>query len=373
MNFLPIIKQDIIFKIYDMTQIQEDHNDCVQCHDVSKLTDYQYLCCIIINSFVLNSFKFQLKLVGEGLLNQLKAVGETGYGRGEMAHLLLKGDRQMNKQIAIVTTYIIGQPKFLHTLLVEHGGLYTVIECILANNDELSADAATGLTALSRQLQITVPAHDEHRIDGRAGGFSAHERYTTAEDEQQDRVIVFIAGEDGETMDDGASNTVAFNRETLVRFSDVFASMLTNDFRESKDKQVRLKKQTLMGIRYFLDSVHQITAAKCLRRPAARHIGAVLETYDMAQIYMLPDLEKDVFNLVVSLLAPSTALAVFEFSMSHHKPELSEIAINYYLSCGVSGDRKVAMCRAADDGEFSKEWNQMMLDAVVYTCQNLIQ
>lgn len=34
-------------------------------------------------------------------------MGETGYGRGEMAHLLLKGDRKMHKQIAVVATYII--------------------------------------------------------------------------------------------------------------------------------------------------------------------------------------------------------------------------------------------------------------------------
>lgn len=289
-----------------------------------------------------------------------------------MAHLLLKGDRRMNKQIAIVTTYIIGQPKFLHTLLVEHGGLYTVMECILANNDDLSADAATGLTALSRQLKITVPDHDEQRIDYRGGGFSPTERYTTEEDEQQDRVIVFIAGEEADSSST-KNGTVDFNRETLVGFSEVFASMLNNDFRESKDKQIRLKKQTILGIRFFLDSVNQVTSSKCIRRPAGRHIGAVLETYDMAQIYMLPDLEKDVYNLIISLLAPETVLAVFEFAMSHHKPELSEIAINYYLSCNVAGTRKVDMCRAADDGEFSKEWNQMMLDAVVYTCQNLIQ
>lgn len=289
-----------------------------------------------------------------------------------MAHLLLKGDKKMNKQIAIVTTYIIGKPKFLHTLLVEYGGLYTVMECILSNNDEMNADAATGLTALSRQLHITVPEYDEKRIDCRGGGFSATERYTTEEDEQQDRVIQFIAGEEASSSS-SHNETVAFNRETLIGYSEVFASMLNNDFRESKDKQIRLKKQTHLGIRFFLDSVNQVTSSKCIRRPSGRHIGPVLETYDMAQIYMLPDLEKDVYNLIVSLLAPETALAVFEFAMSHHKPELSEIAINYYLSCSVAGSRKVAMCRAADDCEFSKEWNQMMLDAVVYTCQNLIQ
>lgn len=313
-------------------------------------------------------------MVGEGLLAQLTAVGETGYGRGEMAHLLLKGDRRMHKHIAVVTTYIICQSKFLHTLLVEHGGLYTVIECILTKGDDLSEDAACGLTALCKQLQINLPEIDESRIeDVRGAGFSATESYTTEADVQADNVIVFIAGEEDSGADQLGTQTVAFNRDSLVQYSDVFSSMLNNDFRESKDKQIRLKKQTLIGIRYFLDSVHQMTQSKHIRRPSARHIGAVLEAYDMAQIYMLAELEKVFFNLIVCLLAPETALAVFEFALANHKPELSEIAVTYYLCCNVTGATKVTMYRKADNGEYSKEWNQMMLDTVVYTCQSLIQ
>lgn len=36
-NFVPIIKQNIIFKIYEMTKIVTDHEDCTQCNDVSEL------------------------------------------------------------------------------------------------------------------------------------------------------------------------------------------------------------------------------------------------------------------------------------------------------------------------------------------------
>lgn len=38
-NFVPIIKQDIIFKIYKMTQIVEDHLDCNQCLDVNVVNN----------------------------------------------------------------------------------------------------------------------------------------------------------------------------------------------------------------------------------------------------------------------------------------------------------------------------------------------
>lgn len=45
--------------------------------------------------------------VGKGLLNSLRELGENGYGRGEMAHLLFKGEKSIQRQVAIVTMYII--------------------------------------------------------------------------------------------------------------------------------------------------------------------------------------------------------------------------------------------------------------------------
>lgn len=345
------------------------------------------------------SFRPQLKLVGAGLLAQLTAVGETGYGRGEMARLLLRGDRRTHAQIAVVTTYIISQPKYLHTLLVEHGGLYTVLECILCKStgctggdgDDadmpttnghgtdgrragLAAEAATGLTALAQVLDITVPAGDQQQIE-RTPGFSMSTAYVEpGEDDDaaaadDDTIIWFVAG-DAEPTD--AGERVAFDRGTLVAYSDVFASMLQNDFRESHEKQIRLRRQTIAGIRYFLDAVQQLAAGRCVRLPSAAHIDAVLETYDMAQVYMLPALEGAVFNMVLHLLAPSTALRVFEFAMRQHKAQLADIAVAYYLGCRVGGERKVRMYREADDSEFYKEWSQLMLDTVVYTCQSRI-
>lgn len=49
----------------------------------------------------------QNKYVGAGLLDLLNKIAETGYGRGEMAHLLLKDDKQMNKQVSIISAMLI--------------------------------------------------------------------------------------------------------------------------------------------------------------------------------------------------------------------------------------------------------------------------
>lgn len=87
-----------------------------------------------------------MKFVGAGLLTLLSETAENGYGRGEMVHILLKDDKQMHKQVSVISAMIIRDKKVLHTLLIKHGGLYTMIELILTKDEQLTNEAATGLT-----------------------------------------------------------------------------------------------------------------------------------------------------------------------------------------------------------------------------------
>lgn len=243
------------------------------------------------------------------------------------------------------------------------------MEIILTKDDDLCNEAASGLTALSKQLKITVPDFDADRIDLNVR-FSEQRQHITDEDIANQKVVTFIAGKTNE--DAGSQENVLFNEDILIGYSDVFSSMLKSDFRESKNKEIHLQRQTVSGIRYFLDAIQQRTAGEPLHIADSKYMGAVLETYDMCQVYMLAELERDIYNLVLRMLNDETVLRVFEFAMVNHKQELSELAINYYLSADVAGPSKVAMYRAADNSDYFKEWNQMMLDSVVYTCQNLI-
>lgn len=49
----------------------------------------------------------ELKQFSDELMTILGTVGESGYGRGEIAHFLLTGDKMIQKRSAIMTTYII--------------------------------------------------------------------------------------------------------------------------------------------------------------------------------------------------------------------------------------------------------------------------
>lgn len=323
-----------------------------------------------------------MKFVGEGLLNLLNETAENGYGRGEMAHFLLKNDKEMHKQVSVISAMIIRDKKVLHTLLIKHGGLYTMIDLILTKNEKLTNEAATGLTSLSRTLGITSPKYEPSRIskcETVVGGDCYVETNVWADDED---LVSFVSGDQNDEPNE--SNTVKFSERILTEHSDVFDRMFSGDFQESKNKQVFLKNQSIGGIRYFLDCVKQHSMGKALRSPVIKDapindgddfttkttLKAALEVYDMCQIYLLPELEKDILNMIVYLLSADNILELFIFSIHNHKQELTEMSINYFLTSNLAAEEKVSVFRAADVCEYFKEWNDLILDTIAYTCQN---
>lgn len=152
-----------------------------------------------------------------------------------------------------------------------------------------------------------------------------------------------------------------------------------------------MKNQSIEGIKYFLECVERYSKQKPLRRPVRPDaklsgdgdtlasdnaapsvvIMAALEAYDICHVYLLPELEKDIYNMIIYLLDADNILEIFQFSMKHHKQELTELSINYFLTSNLPGDVKVRIFRNADDSDYYKEWNELILDTIVYTCQNL--
>lgn len=238
-----------------------------------------------------------------------------------------------------------------------------MMEIILTKCETLANDAATGLTSLSNVLNITVPKCNKRNINNTI----KYDESMEFEKRAGEPLITIVAGKSPD-----ATNRIDFNEDILMKSCDVFSRMLNTDFKESYEKRINLKNQTIEGVKYFLHVITQSSNKQSLHVPHSDLIIAVLETYDMTKIYMLTELETDVFNVIVSMLNERTVLKIFRFSILNHKPELTELAINYYLSANIAGRLKVKMYVEADQSEYDKEWNQMILDAVVFTIQNMI-
>lgn len=312
-------------------------------------------------------FTFQLKFVADGLLGQLTSIGESGHGQGEMAHHLLRSDKAMHQRVSVITAIIIRDPKLLHTLLIKLGALYTITHLIVSNGELLTGQAAVGLHALAKTLKITEPDFDAKTISG--------DTVNVAVDDVEPNIdVVTFVGSD---RSDG-SNFVRFNATLLAEMSEVFGRMLASDFRESQSKTIELKDRSVEGIRYFLDCLEQLSKKKPLRIPwleDGQHTSAMeaaLQAYDMCQMYLMPELEKDILNMITYLVDAGNLVEVFNFSMKMHKQELTELSVFYYLtSNNFSADERLQVFRSIDVGEYCKEWNDYILDTIAYTCQNL--
>lgn len=315
-----------------------------------------------------------MKYVGEGLLKKLTAIGESGHGRGEMEHYLSKIDNIMNQRVSIITAMIIRDRKILHTLLIKRGALYTLIDLILVNREALSTQAAVGLHALSKTLNLPAPDYEARLISGDTVDIAAEESvYSWAIDE---KMVTLVAG--GNV---GDKSTVQFSERILTGTCEVFERMLNSDFRESKNKEVTLQNQSIGGIRYFVDCIRQRSLKKPLRTPIADYkpsngvqanvMKATLEAYDMCQMYLLPELEKDIFNMITYIVDADNFLELFNFSMSTHKNELTELSVDCFLtSVNFTADERVKVFRLADVSDYCKEWNDFILDKIAYTCQD---
>lgn len=304
-------------------------------------------------------------------MQKLNETAENGYGRGEITHFLLKNDKQMHKQVSVISAMIIRDKKVLHTLLIKHGCLYTMIELILTKNEPLTNQAASGLTAVAKTLNISSASYDSSRIS-KLETVVKGDGIIDNEWSDDENLVSFVSSEHNEP-----SNTVQFSERILTESSDVFNRMFNSDFQESKNKQVILKNQSIEGIRYFLDCIKQHAEGKALRKPVDKTandtictLKAALESYDMCQIYLLPELEQDILNMITYLLSSDNILELFIFSMQNHKQELTEMAINSFLTSKWTSEEKVKVFRAADDCDYFKEWNDLILDTIAYTCQN---
>uniref|UniRef100_A0A1B0CF57 BTB domain-containing protein n=2 Tax=Lutzomyia longipalpis TaxID=7200 RepID=A0A1B0CF57_LUTLO len=215
-NFVPLLQNDFVIDLYKLRRTGYDHTNCQSCDE--------------------------MKNISSSVLGGLSSIAESGYGRGELAHYILTGEQDMRKHVAILTTFIIREPKFLYTFLVDYSALYTVMEIILTDTTELGEKACLGITALAGNLSICDgQISSEETTDTREYD---EENYTTVGDDEA--MITFVVKD---------SQKVDFSESILKECSDVFNSMLTSQFRESINKEIHMTDVSVAGIKYFLNLI----------------------------------------------------------------------------------------------------------------------
>ena len=202
--------------------------------------------------------------VGYEFLRLFGQVGEGGYGRGEIAHFLLIGDDHLQKQVAINLTFIISSPETLYTLLFECKALDIVLGVIL-DRQELSCEAADGLTTLAINLNIKLPFEVNLEKVG---------KYTNASSSTSnlESPVTFRVKDEN----------VQFDKELLIRSSDVFRSMFTGNFLEGEKNEVHLPECSMEGLKYFFHLIELCEEKKLMETaPLVDEMEVVLDAYQL--------------------------------------------------------------------------------------------
>lgn len=325
LNFVPILKQDYVFKILELSRPNYDHEDC-------------YSCC-------------KMKTVSRELLQTYGRVAESGYGRGEFAHFLITGDDDIKKKTAVNLTYLISDPDVLSDFLFRHKTLDIVMD-IIFNERDFAAEACDGLTVMARNLNIQIPSDDEIKN-------IIPQNYVEDENllESEGEKIKFIL-KDGE---------VSFDKETLKKSSEVFFSMLSGDFRESNQNEVKFPDYSVESMKYF----YQLVKSERIKpiAPKVDDMSIILNSYELSILYILTDIQKPLLNVIKAVINETNVLNVFEWSIKNINQDLLISSICYFLNCDIDGKSKLKLYLQANRSQFCNEWRNILIDTILLKCQ----
>lgn len=329
LHFTSILKQNFVFKIHELSRPPYDHSEC-------------YSCC-------------KMKKVSKDLLVAYGTIAESGYGRGELAHFLLTGDVEMKKKIAINLTYIISCPDILNDLLFKYNALDIVMDIIL-NEQSFAAEACDGLTVMAKNLNIRIPSDDDVLSRIIPEEYVLDEAMLRSDGEQ----IKFVL-KDGE---------FSFDKETLKRSSDVFHSMLSGDFRESNQSEVKFPDYTVEGMKYFFQLVRMEQEEKLKPiAPKVNDMNVILQAYELSILYILTNIQKPLLNVIKIVLDETSVQKIFDWSLKNINQDLLISAICYFLCGDICGKAKLRLFLEANKSQFKNEWRNLLIDTILMKCQ----
>ncbi|XP_060647849.1 uncharacterized protein LOC132785669 [Drosophila nasuta] len=331
--FAQIIKHGVVHQLYQLTKVDEMRKD------------------------------------GFAFLETLTNVGESNYGKEELVRLLRsEADLNAQQRAAISVAYIIKSHRLLYQFLYDGNALTLLFDMLLRKkSDNLYADeAADAVTAMSRfTLGITLPEFDVEEDNSTTICSNQLKASTTPLHDNCDMRFLVHSDVAAVGEADEALLSIGFNKQLLCDTSEVFNKMLNSDFREGHKGEIQLCDYTANGLRYFL---HLISChARHLSMP---DYAALLQAFEMSRVYIIPELEKLLYERLIEFLDSHNCLRLLEWALKNYHAELTETAISYYLCATLSSSDKLLLFRAAEDSTYATEWFQLLNDAVYERCRS---
>ncbi|XP_076272904.1 BTB/POZ domain-containing protein Rnb [Rhynchophorus ferrugineus] len=210
---IPLLQTDFVHVVWSMRDNLPDHGHCVKC--------------------------FLYFEIASRILQKITEVAESGAGKGDIAHRLLRGDDAMKRKLVTVIPYVISNRSILGKLMLNCGGLEILID--LFRNDENDDNRRTlkALCHMATYRLLIVNPRDVSKSTNRRK--IAADSYSLPRD--CGNVVSFV-------LDDGS--VVEADRDFLSEKSEFFNGLLNGHFKESSESQVALSKVHTRSFRCLL-------------------------------------------------------------------------------------------------------------------------
>lgn len=161
-----------------------------------------------------------------------------------------------------------------------------------------------------------------------------------------------------------------FDKETLIKSSEVFSSMLSGNFRESNCNEVKFPDYTVKGMKYFFQILKMEENGKLKQiAPKVNDMNIILQAYELSILYILTNIQKPLLNVIKVVLDETSVLKIFEWSLRNINQDLLISAICYFLCGNIDGKTKLKLFLEVNKSQFNNEWKRLIIDTLLMKCQ----
>ncbi len=270
----------------------------------------------------------ELKVLSRELLQNFSLLAETGYAEGVFCHTLVKGDLEEKQCVSVGIPLLVRPRKLLINILINHEGFDVLLDIIEKGIKDLYEEAIYSLSILSGHVGIVAPdltVTDEVNLNR-----CFYAQHTAPKDLK----IVLDNGEHLEA-----------NKEALTQTSGVFEAMLSGQFAESSQAQVRIKETNHAPL---LSLVHYLYGCRKCPGIAPASAKDLLDLLALTDKYLLPDFNRAVSSEVLRRCSqPDQVVSIYGESLVKEHPlsgtheSLNVCAISFILVGDICDSKRV--------------------------------
>ncbi|KAG5887936.1 hypothetical protein JTB14_003031 [Gonioctena quinquepunctata] len=269
---IPLMKTTFVEKIYGLTRFQHG-SSCIRC------VDHCFL--------------------GKKILRSFTELAESGAGKGDIAHGLLRGGQDLKEQLVLVIPYIVVNKSILSKLLLKCGGLNVLMRLLKDESVHKERTIRVLCALASNRLDIANP---------REVAMSLDQPKTPTEKTATDEGAPLVTFK----LDDGAS--VKADRQFLADKSEYFSRLLGGHFKESNEDEVFLHNVAAKSLNCMLQLLKHVDK---IGRISAKHdIDTLLDVIVLSDRYLMNELCCSLTNCIEKYrMSSKTVPVIYRWSL----------------------------------------------------------